>query len=139
MSGNTMHQSIHIWRSLVERGLVLTCLRPDFPPQYTVSLMVFCLGDAWYGIPQNRVRSIHALGTYVPLPFAHPCIVGLTNVQNKPMPVLDLYPLLTNRQTARHPKGDLLIVKLTGMDLGLLTDCILLAPHPDMSPLYHEA
>jgi len=121
-----------IWRTLIERGFVLVCLRPGFPPQHSASLVVFCLGDTWYGIPANRVRCIQPLGTYVPLPFAPPCIVGLVNVQDKPLPVLDICPLLTDQHTARHPKGDLLIVQLTGMDIGLLTDCILLAPHPEI-------
>lgn len=121
---------IDTWRILIERGLVIASLWPTSIEQPDTSMVLFRLDKTRYGILTDQVYQIKRLQEYTPLPFTQRCIVGVVHIQDRMVAVLDL---CQSEQAARivHRFDDtwLIIVTLHGMDVGLLADEIIAAPH----------
>jgi chemotaxis signal transduction protein len=129
MKNQDLYDDIETWRVFVEWGLVLTCVQRGQQNGFCNSMVLFSLGDTAYGIPLEYIRDIQLLGAYTPLPFTHPCIVGVVNRHEWLLAVLDIRPLLLRIPVRPpHSHAHVLIVKLQGMDIGLLVDELVAVP-----------
>jgi chemotaxis signal transduction protein len=104
--------------------LQLTCLQPGARRTASEPLLMFRLGDAYYTIPARLVQGICPLLTYTPLPFTEPGIVGVVNINDRLLVVLDVRSLFQQPCTAPQRDARLLLVKLDGLDTGLLADSV---------------
>jgi hypothetical protein len=124
---NTQHEA---WQSLVEHGLEIICLLPSQPlPAHDPHnpLVIFKICDITYAVPARHVAGVQALGTYTPLPFTQPFIVGLARTSHKVLMALHACPERTWQDIYR-PDSVLLVINLQGLQVGLLADCIITGP-----------
>jgi purine-binding chemotaxis protein CheW len=116
---------------LTERGLTLTRLpsvsATDAPAD--TPLLIFCLGEAQYSLPVHSLRAIRTLGTYTPLPFTPAWMVGVIHLSGQLLSVLDIRPPTNPAPLAPHPDSPLLIVRLDGIEVGLVIDSLVAVPH----------
>ncbi len=81
----------------------------------------FVLADMQLALPMDAVREVIPAQRWLPLPCAHPAVVGGVDLRGVAVPVLDLRTLLS-RPAADTPSPCVLIVVLQGRLLGLLAD-----------------
>jgi hypothetical protein len=113
-----------LWHYLVERGMILSCVPFEYVYETYLSDVVFCLGNTYYSIPSSLIKEILPLGSYIPLPFIHPGIVGLIWKHEHPLPIIDMHYLTNMEPVTPSPDEALIILQLAGMEIGLLTDSI---------------
>jgi hypothetical protein len=121
----------NLWQFLITHGLVISCLFADhnllFLPQHMPeNMVVFYSGRSLFAIPTSLITTIQQLGSYTPLPFTQPHIVGTKLFQDKMLLVLSLVPHQTHQKTSRLEQP-VLIVHLEGRHFGLLVDELLSA------------
>lgn len=126
---STLQESMFIWQTLIDRGLVLACIiHPERISIENKTLVLFWVADTLFGIPSGYVQCIQHLGSYVPLPFAHPCVAGVITFQERLLTVLDVRPLMGKQHIAPSSDAPTIIVRLESMDIALLTDRVITAP-----------
>ncbi len=121
----------NLWQFLITHGLVISCLFTDhnllfFPQHMPENMIVFCAGRCLFAIPASLITAIQQLGSYTPLPFTQPHIVGTTLFQDKMLLVLSLFPHLLHHGPLRLEQP-VLIIHLEGRHFGLLVDELLSA------------
>lgn len=115
---------LHAWRILIERGLIIVCVRADHYEVAHATLVIFRLGTQLYGIPRWCMCAVQHLGTYRPLPLTHPYVLGMVSVSGQPLVVVDLRLLAASAWQVPRPELPLLIVNLNGSQIGLLVDAV---------------
>lgn len=77
-----------------------------------VELIEFYLGSESYGINVSKVLRVIARSeaSITPMADSHPCICGITHIQDRPVPVIDLRKALGVNQEPRNPERQLLLV-----------------------------
>lgn len=117
------------WRILIDRGIALVGFCNGYYTETTAETMViFWHAHMRYGIPTCRVSTIEVLGPYTPLPFTHPCILGVVQRGENMIVVLDVRSSESGRKHVPHTNAEVLMVQLDGTNVGLLTDGVLAAP-----------
>lgn len=114
----------HIWHTLIEWGLVLIGIPSSNTSQLDEAVILFTVDTVYYAIPSSQIRDVCVLGSYVPLPFVHRCIVGVVYHQGQPLPVLDIRSLIGASPITPHCAGKILVLQLNELAVGLLTDDI---------------
>lgn len=121
-------QQYHLHDTLDTQHIVyelqLTCLQPGYHQTASKHRLLFRLGNACYTIPARLVQSICPLVTYTPLPFTEPGIVGVVNMADRLLVVIDIRSLFQQHCMAPQCNALLLLVKLDGLDTGLLADSV---------------
>lgn len=125
------HQGIETLRTLVQQGLEVCCLltMPDkhLHEHLHHTTVIFQRCSISYSLPAHCITDICPLKRYTPLPFSHPCIVGLVNVQGTNVVTLDLQALVAQRRSNIGADASLLVVSLDRMVIGFLVDTVLCA------------
>lgn len=116
---------LQIWHTLIEWGLVLIGIPAWNTSQVDEAVILFTVDTAYYAIPSHQIRDVCVLGSYVPLPFIHRCIVGIVYIQGQPLPVLDIRSLIGNSPIPPHCAGKILVLQLNEFEVGVLTDDII--------------
>jgi chemotaxis signal transduction protein len=122
MQQNHLHDTLDTQHIVYE--LQLTCLQPGAHQTADEPRLLFRLGNACYTIPARLVQGICPLVTYTPLPFTEPGIVGVVNITERLLVVIDIRSLFQQLCTAPQRNALLLLVKLDGLDTGLLADSV---------------
>lgn len=116
-------EDMETWRFLTNKGLVLTCVWPNNTTNQQHDVIVFSRGAVHYAIASDYVETIEPLGTYQPIPFTQPGLIGVVKIQNHVVSVFDIHVLLTRtRQRDLSPHTCVLVIKLRDTHVGLLAD-----------------
>ena len=114
---------------LSKRGVVFTHLLDKNGHESHDQVVVFCLGDAYYTIPCDMVKTIQRLEDYQPLPLTRASIVGVISALGRLLVVLDLRPHPRTAAHAHSPAGKPVIVAgPDGSEVGLVVDELVAAP-----------
>lgn len=132
MESQSPKNSIDIWHTLLERGLVLSCLLSEPSLQTDEYGVVFCVGKTYYAIPLSLFAGVQQLGNYVPLPFMHPAIIGATSFQGQPLMVVDICSLGDSAPIVPHVQGKILVLQLEHTMVGFLAESIAISYGKDL-------
>jgi hypothetical protein len=114
------------WHILIERGLIIASTCSNSIDRLCDTMVIFRIGKTNYAIPEQLVCSIQTISDYTPLPFTRPFIVGVVHSREQLLAVINL----SDEPIGDHPNQNaiLVVVQLEGMQVGLLTDCIIASP-----------
>ncbi len=116
------HSDIATLFTLVDRGLVLTCLVTWAGSSLRACETLFQRCDVWYSIPESLVVAVQPFRHYTPLPFSRSSLVGLVKVDTRNVVALDVHALTGSDPCPPASPSMLVIVSLNDMEVGLLAD-----------------
>ncbi|MBX5492725.1 MAG: chemotaxis protein CheW [Chloroflexi bacterium] len=91
---------------------------PDGNSEAGVELLLFALGDEWYGLPVEQVAGVEPWRAVARLPGTSPSVLGLALWHGEVIPVLDPTPLLTGTSSSAED-GYLVIGRAPAGPVGL--------------------
>jgi purine-binding chemotaxis protein CheW len=125
MDMRKLRENAALWRILEERAQALAQHSAAIVDERGDEVLTFQLGESAYGVAVELVREVQVLGSYTPLPGTPPFVLGLVNLRGQLLSALDLRPLLGLPRRAPRVGAVLLIVSVSGMQVGLLADEVL--------------
>lgn len=84
--------------------------------------LIFKVGQEDYGIHINQVVSIERMQSITAYPNRPPYVLGVTNVREEVIPVVDLRAALTGQTFAECESSRIIIVQVKDHSIGLLVD-----------------
>ncbi|MEW8985848.1 MAG: chemotaxis protein CheW [Bacillus sp. (in: firmicutes)] len=84
--------------------------------------LIFKVGQEDYGININQVVSIERMQSITSYPNRPPYVLGVTNVREEVIPVVDLRAALTGKAFAECESSRIIIVQVKNHSIGLLVD-----------------
>jgi|SRR3990172_2590986 len=99
----------------------------------TLSLLTFCLGKEWYGVPLSQLREITKIPTITPVPGTHDYILGVAHHSGEILSVIDIKPLIGLDKTTFTEKSRLLIPRTDDEPVGLVIETV-----QDIVEIMHE-
>ena len=99
----------------------------------TLSLLTFCLGKEWYGVPLSQLREITKLPTITPVPGTPDYILGVAHHSGEILSVIDIKPLIGLDKTTFTEKSRLLIPRTDDEPVGLVIETV-----QDIVEIMHE-
>jgi purine-binding chemotaxis protein CheW len=94
-------------------------------PRSLLEIVEFVLGPERYGIESSRIREIHSLNEYTPLPCTPAFVLGLVNVRGQILSIIDIKKLFDLPEKGLTDLNKIIIVHAHSMELGILADAIL--------------
>lgn len=94
-------------------------------PQALTEIVEFVLGPEHYGIESSRIREVHPLNEFTPLPGTPAFVLGLVNVRGQILSVINIKKLFDLPEKGLTDLNKLIIVHAHSMELGILADAIL--------------
>jgi purine-binding chemotaxis protein CheW len=94
-------------------------------PRSLLEIVEFVLGPERYGIESSRIREIHPLNEYTPLPCTPAFVLGLVNVRGQILSIIDIKKLFDLPENGLTDLNKIIIVHAHSMELGILADAIL--------------
>jgi purine-binding chemotaxis protein CheW len=99
--------------------------KADAPsPGSLLEIVEFVLGPERYGIESIRIREIHPLNEFTPLPCTPAFVLGLVNVRGQILSIINLKKLFDLQETGLTDLNKLIIVHAHSIELGILADAI---------------
>jgi purine-binding chemotaxis protein CheW len=131
-----LREDLAVWEILQERAHELAHHQIDTAIEQGAEVLSFRLGADGYSIPSKFIREVYPLIHWTPLPTTPSFVVGLVNVRGKILTALDVRPLLNIAQTAPEQNSFLIILSVSGTEMGLLADTVTEVKQsaPDLSP-----
>ncbi|OGW18075.1 MAG: hypothetical protein A3G93_10005 [Nitrospinae bacterium RIFCSPLOWO2_12_FULL_45_22] len=99
----------------------------------TLSLLTFCLGKEWYGVPLSQLREITKIPTITPVPGTPDYILGVAHHSGEILSVIDIKPLIGLDKTTFTEKSRLLIPRTDDEPVGLVIETV-----QDIVEIMHE-
>ena len=99
----------------------------------TLSLLTFCLGKEWYGVPLSQLREITKLPTITPVPGTPDYILGVAHHSGEILSAIDIKPLIGLDKTTFTEKSRLLIPRTDDEPVGLVIETV-----QDIVEIMHE-
>lgn len=94
---------------------------PGIDPM-TRQLFTVRLGDNWYGVDIEKVRTVFNAMTLTPVPLAPKAIAGLVNVRGEVLTAIDLHSFLHIPKIAERKRYLLVGISHKAEDFGLIID-----------------
>lgn len=98
-------------------------------PRSLIEIVEFVLGPERYGIESSRIREIHPLNEFTPLPCTPAFVLGLVNVRGQILSIIDIKKLFDLPEKGLTDLNKIIIVHAQSpthsMELGILADAIL--------------
>ncbi|RFU61130.1 chemotaxis protein CheW [Peribacillus glennii] len=88
----------------------------------TAKYIVFKAGKEDFGIPVSSVISIEKMQAITELPQMPNYILGITNLRDMVVPVLDTVQILFNRRFKSTGQNRIMLVNLNGATMGVLVE-----------------
>ena len=108
-------------RILNERAKALTRVN-DQQTGATTQLVVFVLANERYGIPIEYIAEVQPLRDVTPVPCTPNFVVGVINIRGSIYSVIDIRSMFGVPPAERTEATKVILVKGTGMELGILAD-----------------
>lgn len=100
-------------------------LNKEVLPEETRQVVLFALGDEWYGVDMQNVRIVIAKPQITPVPFVPGYIAGIVNLRGTILSVMNLRALFEFEEKIAGVCGDyVVVVETPGLASGLLVDHI---------------
>lgn len=87
-----------------------------------LELVVFRLGQELYGVNIHQVREIIPRQAITRVPRTQPCVLGVTNLRGRIIPVLDLRRRLNLQASAEPGQEKIAVAEIDGQTVGMLVD-----------------
>ena len=87
-------------------------------------LMVFRLGDEYYGLDISNVHSIEKQLAVVRVPNSSPNIKGIINLRNEIIPVIDLRSKFNMTDSGKNNADELIIINMPENKIALSMDAV---------------
>ena len=94
-------------------------------PDLSLEVVEFVLGPEHYGIESRRIREIHALSDFTPLPCTPAFVLGLVNVRGRILSIINIKRLFDLPEKGLTDLNKVIVVHAGPMELGILADVIL--------------
>jgi|SRR5882724_1218904 len=94
-------------------------------PDLFLEVVEFVLGPEHYGIESRRIREIHALSDFTPLPCTPAFVLGLVNVRGRILSIINIKRLFDLPEKGLTDLNKVIVVHAGPMELGILADVIL--------------
>ena len=94
-------------------------------PRSLLEIVEFVLGPERYGIESSRIREIHPLNEFTPLPCTPAFVLGLVNVRGQILSIIDIKKLFDLPEKGLTDLNKIIIVHAHSIELGILADAIL--------------
>jgi len=94
-------------------------------PDLLLEVVEFVLGSEHYGIESRRIREIHALSDFTPLPCTPAFVLGLVNVRGRILSIINIKRLFDLPERGLSDLNKVIVVYAGAMELGILADAIL--------------
>jgi purine-binding chemotaxis protein CheW len=94
-------------------------------PRSLLEIVEFVLGPERYGIESRRIREIHPLNEFTPLPCTPAFVLGLVNIRGQILSIIDIKKLLDLPEKGLTDLNKIIIVHAHSIELGILADAIL--------------
>ncbi|WP_461833719.1 chemotaxis protein CheW [Desulfothermus sp.] len=89
-----------------------------------VQLVGFEIGDREIAFPINHVQEVIKMVSYTSLPSSPPNVVGVINLRNNIVPLLDVYPLICDRAMNIEDYKFIVICNFKEFKIGVLVERI---------------
>ena len=89
-----------------------------------LEIVEFLLAQERYGIETRHIREVYPLKELTPLPSTPPFVLGVVNARGRIVPVVDIKTIFGLPDRGLTDLNKLIIVRVNGMELGLLADTI---------------
>jgi purine-binding chemotaxis protein CheW len=94
-------------------------------PGSLLEIVEFVLGPECYGIESSRIREIHSLNEFTPLPCTPAFVLGLVNVRGQILSIINLKKLFDLPEAGLTDLNKIILVHAQSIELGILADAIL--------------
>lgn len=94
----------------------------DVPKEETLQLVVFRLGQEWYGVEITKVKEVIKVGRITYLPSCPDHISGIVNLRGYILSVTDLKPILGLLHEELTDKAKIIAVESGFFETGFLVD-----------------
>jgi purine-binding chemotaxis protein CheW len=91
-------------------------------PDSLLEVVEFVLGPEHYGIESKRIREIHALSDFTPLPCTPAFVLGLVNVRGRILSIINIKRLFDLPEQGLTDLNKVIVVYAGAMELGILAD-----------------
>jgi len=89
-----------------------------------IEIVEFLLAQERYGIETRHIREVYPLKELTPLPSTPPFVLGVVNARGRIISVVDIKKMFDLPDRGLTDLNKLIIVRVNGMELGLLADTI---------------
>lgn len=111
--------------TLKERARILSReARNDEAGEEYIEIVEFLLAHERYGIETKHILEVYPLKELTPLPSTPPFVLGVVNARGRIITVVDIKTLFELPGRGLTNLNQLIIVRVPGMELGLLADTI---------------
>ena len=111
--------------TLKERARILSLeARSNEAGEEYIEIVEFLLAQERYGIETRHIREVYPLKELTPLPSTPPFVLGVVNARGRIVPVVDIKTIFGLPDRGLTDLNKLIIVRVNGMELGLLADTI---------------
>jgi purine-binding chemotaxis protein CheW len=93
-------------------------------PNALFEVVEFVLGPERYGIESSRIREIHPLNEFTPLPCTPAFVLGLVNVRGQILSIINIKKLFDLPEKGLTDLNKVIIVHAHHMEVGILADAI---------------
>jgi len=110
---------------LKERARILSReARNDGAGEEYIEIVEFLLAHERYGIETTHILEVYPLKELTPLPSTPPFVLGVVNARGRIISVVDIKKMFDLPDRGLTDLNKLIIVRVNGMELGLLADTI---------------
>ncbi len=85
-------------------------------------LLVFRLGDEWYGLDARMVQEISRVNQITRLPLTPPHVLGLVNLRGSIFGVIDIRPTLNLPSGQLDENGRIIVIFYNGLEVGIIAE-----------------
>jgi len=99
-------------------------IKQDIKALDIVQLVGFGIGDREIAFPINHVQEVIKMVSYTSLPSSPPYVIGVINLRNNIVPLLDLYPLICDEFKDVEEYKFIVICSFRDFKIGVLVERI---------------
>jgi purine-binding chemotaxis protein CheW len=89
-----------------------------------IRLLVFHLGDEWYGLDATLVQEISRVNQITRLPLTPPHVLGLVNLRGSIVGVIDIRPTLNLPQSQLDESARIIVTFSGGLEAGIIAESV---------------
>ena len=87
-----------------------------------IRLLVFRLGDEWYGLDATMVQEISRVNQITRLPLTPPYVLGLVNLRGSIVGVIDIRPSLNLPHSQLDESARIIVTFADGLEVGIIAE-----------------
>ncbi len=89
-----------------------------------IRLLIFRLGQEWYGLEAQQVREISRLSNLTRVPLTPSHVLGVVNLRGEVMAVIDVRKALGLPQTGLSETARIIVARHEGLEAGIMAEAV---------------